>query len=332
MRKNCIYLLFTVLLLLPQFTNPVQSASQSPAELIEAINNLRVNNRLPALEENVSLNIAAQNQSDYLGSLYGSEFSAVVEWHNRPDGTNELGRSISAGYSVGPGWNVDEVAYGGNDNSTVYDAIGWWSNSSAHLNAIINADNVHIGTGISVGDGYIYYVVVFGLEYGTGGSSGGGVASTVPTTAVTPKVAPVTVIKPNEDGSVFHEVETGQALWSIAIAYEVTIDQILALNGLNANAVIYEGQKLQVRPSFTATPEPEATQTQLPPTRTPVPAQTAQVVNTREPGVNEAPGGFLGLDNQTMGLALILVCGVGLVMIVVGTMAKDKESKSKKSD
>jgi len=191
---------------------------------------------------------------------------------------------------------------------------------------------VHVGAGVTEGDGYVYYIIDFAVQYGSGGSPGGGVASTVPTTAVTPRVAPVSVAPPNEDGSVYHEVEIGQALWSIAVAYEVTVDQLLALNNLSANTVIYEGQSLLVRAPHTPTPSPEATQTPLLPTRTPVPAQTARPVSAQTQDAGSDEKRFLGLDRQSMGLALILICGIGLVLIVVGTMAKEKKNTPPPSD
>ncbi|MDO9546302.1 MAG: LysM peptidoglycan-binding domain-containing protein, partial [Pelolinea sp.] len=209
---------------------------------------------------------------------------------------------------------------------------GFWNNSIVHKNTILNSDNIHIGAGVTEGDGFRYFIVVFGIEHSSDGSSGGGVASTVPTTAVTPKVAPVTVASPGEDGSIVHEVKIGQALWSIAAAYEVTVDQLLGLNNLSAGAVIYEGQNLLVRLAYTPTPSPTATQTPRPPTRTPIPAQTAQNVNTPTPDGDTTENGFLGLSRQTMGLALVLICGIGLVLIVVGTSAKGKKPKTPPSE
>lgn len=332
MKKARLFLVLTFVFLLILPFSEVYSAQQSAADLISLINNYRVSRGLAALAGNNALNIAAQIQSDHLASQYGSELSNVVDWHVGPDGNDEYNRALKAGYHFGPGWNVEEITFGGNANSTSNDALRWWLNSAVHANAIFNADNVEIGAGISTGDGYAYYVVVFGVEFGSGGSSFGGVGSSIPPSAVTPEVAPVTVSTPNEDGSVFHSVESGQALWSIAIAYDITIDQILAFNNLDADAIIYEGQSLQVRAAFTPTPRPTETNTPMAPTRTPIPAQTAKAVNTPAPAVAAENPGFLGMDNQTMGLALILISGVGLVLIVVGNLAKEKKSKNRKKD
>jgi hypothetical protein len=58
-----------------------------------------------------------------------------------------------------------------------------------------------------------------------------------------------------------------------------------------------------------------------------VPAQTAQVVETPAANDNNGgsnDGGILGMDRQTMGLVLILICGAGLALVVLGSMNRDK--------
>jgi hypothetical protein len=59
---------------------------------------------------------------------------------------------------------------------------------------------------------------------------------------------PVEAAEPREDGSIIHVVRTGQALWNIAAVYDVSIEQILELNGLSQNSVIQPGQEILVRP------------------------------------------------------------------------------------
>ena len=325
-------LIISLVFLLALPLSQVSSAQQSSTDLITQINNARISRGLTVLTENSALNIAAQIQSDHLASQYGSDLDGVVDWHIGPAGEDEYNRALNAGYAFGPEWTVDEIAYGGNDTSTSNDALVWWLRSPVHTTALLNSDNVEVGAGITMGDGFGYYVVVFGVDLGSSGNTGGGVASTIPNTAVTPEVAPITVATANEDGSIFHTVESGQALWSIAIAYDITVDQILALNSLSENAIIYEGQSLQVRAAYTPTPRPTETNTPMAPTRTPIPAQTAQAVHTQAATAVVEKDGFLGLDNQTMGLTLILISGAGLVLIVIGNMAKEKASKAQKKD
>ena len=332
MKKSSIFLLLAVFTSLLFPLRQVQSAAPSPYDLIEMVNNLRQNNGLPAMETNGALMTAAQGQADYLASEYGTNFPSWDMGHIGAGGTYAIDRAAAAGYNVGPGWNVVENWAGGNNSTALSEVVySFWSDE-VHMGNMLHPDVVHVGAGITEGDGFVYYIIDFAVEYGTSGSSSGGVASTIPTTAVTPKVAPVTVATTNEDGSIIHEVEIGQALWSIAAAYEITVEQLLALNNLSVNVVIYEGDTLLVRLAYTPTPSPTITQTPRTPTRTPVPAQTAQAVKTQVPTSEDSSFGFLGLDRQTMGLVLILISGIGLVLIIVGTMAKDKKLKPPQSE
>jgi len=326
MKKTLVYLLLAYLIIVMLPTQSVRSAGVTPYDLISMVNDLRRNNGLPEMEAHPALMVAAQAQSDFLGSKYGTNFPDWESGHIGAGETYAVDRALAYGYSVSPGWDVVENWAGENTSTPLSDIVyDIWSDD-AHMGNMLHPDVVHVGAGITEGEGYVYYIIDFALQYGSGGLPGGGVASTVPTTAVTPKVAPVTVATPNEDGSVYHQVEIGEALWSIATAYEVTVDQLLSLNNLTANAVIYEGQSLLVRAPYTPTPSPTATSTLQPPTRTPIPAQTARPVSTPAPEAEAGETGFFGLERRTMGMVLILICGIGLALIVVGTMAKEKKN------
>ena len=330
MKKIRIFLLFSVTFSIIFPFNQVQSAAPSAYDLIGLINDLRQANGLPTMEIDNALMAAAQMQSDYLGSQYGTDFPSSEIGHIGAGGTNALDRALDFGYDVGSDGNVVENWDAGDNSITLNEIVYTDWGDDVHMGNMLHPDVVFVGAGVTEGDGYVYFIVDFGVQYGFGDSTGGGVASTIPTTAVTQKVAPVTVAQPGEDGSIFHIVEIGQALWSIAMAYEVTVEELLALNSLSGNAVIYEGQPLLVRPAFTPTPSPTTTQTLRPPTRTPIPAQTAQIISTKIPEeIEPTENGFLGFDRQTMGLALILICGIGLVLIVMGNLAKGKTPSSK---
>ena len=61
------------------------------------------------------------------------------------------------------------------------------------------------------------------------------------------------VSTPLENGDVYHVVQLKEALWSIALAYNTTVEQIKLLNGL-ATDEIFEGQKLLIQRPVTDTP------------------------------------------------------------------------------
>lgn len=60
---------------------------------------------------------------------------------------------------------------------------------------------------------------------------------------------------PDADGRIIHEVQPYQALITIAEAYHVSVDRILALNGLQADWPLQIGQKLVISPG-NITPSP----------------------------------------------------------------------------
>ena len=305
----------------------VRSAAPSPYDVIAAVNELRAGKGLPALEIDGSLMAAAQGQSDYLGSTYGTNFPSWDQGHTGAGGTTARDRAVAAGYPLAAGMNVVENWAGGNNSTPLFDVIyDYWADD-AHMSTMITADGVAVGAGVTEGDGYVYYILNVAVRYGSGGSSsGGGVASTIPTTAVTAQVAPVRVATPNAEGRIIHVVKDLESLWGIAVAYETTIDQIKAVNGLK-NDMIFTGQELVIQAGYTPTPSPTATVTPRPPTRTPIPQQTARPVGTaqnKESG-NGGVQSILNMDRKTMGLILILICGVGLALMVIGSAGKNKK-------
>lgn len=151
------------------------------------------------------------------------------------------------------------------------------------------------------------------------------------------EIVPVETATPGADGAIIHEVRPGQAMWSIAIAYNTTIAEIAGLNNLDPqNPLIYAGQKLVIWPGATATatsatqatPEPSATRTPRPtstrmatatprPTRTPLPTFTP----TEKPFFPQVKV-FQSFDRRTLGIGVIAVCSLGLLWVVVSSLRK----------
>ena len=327
MKKIRFLLLMAVFCTLALPKDRVYSAAPSPYDVIAVVNELRAGMGLSALEIDGSLMASAQSQSDYLGSNYGTNFPSWDQGHIGAGGTYARDRAVAAGFPLAAGMNVVENWAGGNNSTPLSEIIyNYWSDS-AHMSTMVTADGVAVGAGVTEGDGYVYYILDVAVKYGSGGTStGGGVASTIPTTAVTAQIAPVQVATPNAEGKVIHVVKSLQTLWSIAVAYDVTIDQIKAANGLSKDT-IFTGQELVIQAAYTPTPSPTATLTPRPPTRTPIPQQTAQPVATLQEESKENGGvkSILNMDRKTMGLILILICGIGLALMIIGSAGKDKK-------
>jgi LysM repeat protein len=143
---------------------------------------------------------------------------------------------------------------------------------------------------------------------------------------------------PNQDGMIIHVVAEGQALWSIAQSYGVTVDEIRQLNVMPPDSVdIYPGQELLIRIGVTGTPGlPEITpvetvqpgeETAIPFTATLLPTGTTAPSPSSppppSPSISETPAsaapatplrietilGWVILGLGTLGLFLVILYG-----------------------
>ena len=148
---------------------------------------------------------------------------------------------------------------------------------------------------------------------------------------VTPLPPPVQTSTPNPDGSIVHEVQPGQALWSIAAIYEVTLQEIYQLNGLNESSFIHPGDKLVIHaappsptPTHTLTPSPTKppTPTKAPPTRTPLPGTPMQGVT---PTLDATPTPTPASAAASLDPVLLILIGggaLGLGLLLLGTLVR----------
>ncbi len=147
---------------------------------------------------------------------------------------------------------------------------------------------------------------------------------------------PVEVSTPGADGSIYHIVQPGENLALIAQAYNISLGDLMALNGLNSDSVIFPNQKLLIRSGSTLTPTSEVTDTPAPhpatptsrPTRTPtiqpVVADTATPESTASLESTAVPPAGSGSDR--LGNALLVAVGalvvLGVGFIVTGSLIK----------
>jgi len=138
---------------------------------------------------------------------------------------------------------------------------------------------------------------------------------------------------PGEDGQIIHTVMAGESLISIAEAYGIPFNDLLALNGFTMDAVIYPGDEIIIQAGFTATPSPPPsvtpTQTNVPtstrrPTRTPAspsPANMGQVQSTLTPIIEEAQP-----KADTLGTVLLVAIAIlgfcGILMLIIGSLLR----------
>lgn len=140
-------------------------------------------------------------------------------------------------------------------------------------------------------------------------------------TYVTPTVqviVPVETATPGPDGSIVHIVQYGQALLTIASAYGVPPEELIALNNLDPdNPVLWVGRELIIRLAPTATVTPTPTITQVPPTRTITPTPTPVIptaTRTITPTPSPTPRALMP-DIRKMNVNTRRGLGIGSVVI-----------------
>jgi LysM repeat protein len=137
-----------------------------------------------------------------------------------------------------------------------------------------------------------------------------------------------------EDGTIVHVVQSGDTLISIAVTYDLTLEELFGLNpGLAADSIIQPNQELVIgeaprpqevggsadlpeetaTPTVTLTPTPTptdtATPTAMPPTATPTPLPTV----TPEPVAEPVP--LPGVESENL---VPLFGGIILLLIITG--------------
>ena len=139
--------------------------------------------------------------------------------------------------------------------------LNFWEGDLAHQIALYSTNLVDIGGGVASGGGMTFYVIDTGTSSGSKSTSRfdrqRGTAVVVNgTPALQDQIIPMAIVStPDQSGAVYHIVQDGQALWQIAIAYKVKINDIKTLNDLSSD-VIYPGQKLLIMHAATLTPVP----------------------------------------------------------------------------
>jgi LysM repeat protein len=274
-------LLFLTLNLLPSEQVGAYLMHFSPnftaQELIVEVNDLRAAENLLPFKTNSILMTIAQSHADYIAS------TGVMTRFNA-NGVPPFQRAITAGYSV-----AGDLSQGGlfsenigsGSGLTVSDIVGIWQGDAEDLQTMISADLKDVGAGVAVVGGVTYYVL------DAGASTDDSAIPSLPATG-TPLTGtqPVAVIisTPLEDGTVYHLVQANEALWSIALNYNTTVEDLKLLNRLSTND-IYEGQKLLIRKAEvkTATPTIMVTATFGIPTSTATHPVTPTITATATP-------------------------------------------------
>ena len=230
-----------------------QEGDVSRNDLILAMNTLRVSRGLPPLIEDPIINSVAQATAEIMAANY-------MSWHIG----DVRGRIQAAGYGGGEKvWATENFAVGW--NSSIDEIMQAWADPD-HMRPAVNPAYCHVGAGAAeAADGRIYYILQAAYtsnkacgEYkpAPGNDPGGGENPNPPVSQI---IIPVKIATPDIDGRIYHTVKSGQSFWSIAIAYQITIQDLEVWNNLSRENGLDVGQKLFIPSNQTegyATPTP----------------------------------------------------------------------------
>jgi len=226
--------------------------------VIEAVNALRIENGLLPLNTHPVLMEVAQWEANAI--------AGGAPGHTRPNGLTLGQWLISLGYPLAGDLSLDGYR---SENwvpaDTVEQAIGIWLGDAAHTNTMLSPYRSDIGAAVV----NQVYVLETALQTSSGEMSSDAYAlqtaiaeggfSSSSDSSIPQYIIPVRRSTARPDGDVVHTVQYGQSLWSIAVTYNTTINQIRAWNNLGETTEIYDGQILLVQKGATQPPPPTST-------------------------------------------------------------------------
>jgi LysM repeat protein len=231
----------------------IPSSQVSAYELIIAMNTLRVSYGLPALVEDPIINAVAQSTAQIMATNN-------MSWHIG----DVRGRIAAAGYGGGATvWATENFAVGWGGMG-IDEIMAAWADPD-HMRPAVEAAYCHVGAGIATVNNKTYYVLQAAY---VSGQSCGSSSPSVPVGTIQPGtgsglvsqlIVPVKIATPDADGRVYHVVQAGQSFWSIAISYQITIQDIETWNNISRNTPLQSGQRLFIPDKNTAgyaTPTP----------------------------------------------------------------------------
>jgi uncharacterized protein YkwD len=306
-----------------------------PIDMINAVNDLRARNGLPGLEVHQALMEVAAQTANALAATEGAA------GHYRPCYMTLGQLLLIRGFAL---WgDLSQDGYRSEDwvaAQTVQQAIDFWLSDQLHSDTMLSEHRSHIGAAVAVSD-QIYMVIVTALQTPSGKMQWG--AEPHLTQAAADQAActgratqnaemggmaeysiPVALSTARPDGDVVHEVQYGQTLWSIAIQYGTTIEQLKRLNGLTDDTVV-PGWKLLVQKDATQPAPPTMTLIARSETQTPTPMWTLTAAQTTTSAPNELSVFAQSLSANKLVVVSLIVSFSVLVAGVIGFRKKKEE-------
>jgi hypothetical protein len=126
---------------------------------------------------------------------------------------------------------------------------------------------------------------------------------------------------PEADGSTYHTVQPGDTIITIAEAYGISGAELLAINGLTRDSVIYPGNRLIISRGPSPTPTLDVTETPTP-TETQPATLTPTPLPTRTPTPTHSPVPPTPTDTPVPGLQIgDVTLGADPFLLAIGALA-----------
>lgn len=303
-------------------STPVSEKDFAVQGIFSKINMIRAENNAQMLIFDENLTDAAQIFASYL-----LEIGRLSE--EGAQGETEKTRAADVGYGGGASFSISQnIAMVWTDTTPDYLINSIWGVDPNTRQKLLNTKGQHIGIGIADDRQRRFVVVMIG--YLLDGSvqytplPTYDIRTPKPVKTFTPSPVPLITSTRRPDGSIMHEIQSGQTLSEIAYAYNVDWYSLSLLNNLDPeDPVIFEGEELIIQPTFTITPTPTLTNTPRPPTRTPRPTYTpftlpSQTITSSPQMGNESPVlNFISrieTFRYEAGLLLVFLSASGLIL------------------
>jgi LysM repeat protein len=238
------------------FSTPTLSPPPTPADIITAVNDLRLSHGLNVLAVHPVLMEVAAQQANALAASEGAV------GHERPCGMTLGQQLLLMGYPLWGDLSMDGYR---SENwvtaSSAEDAISAWLSDDEHTNTMLSPNRSDIGAAVAVNN-QIYVVLETALKTNSGQhqSTAYDILTGIPMTQtlcagftsgeISNYSIPVKISTARPDGDVVHEVKYGQTLWNLADQYKVSVEQIKRLNNLTEDTIIL-GWKLLIQKGAT---------------------------------------------------------------------------------
>jgi len=169
----------------------------------------------------------------------------LLSWHIG----DVKGRLAAAGYGGGGTVFATENFAVAGDSATIDQIMLMWADFD-HMRPATQPYYCHVGAGTArASNGMTYFILQAAYISGVpceAAPPGGWTPIPGQTPIVPGIITPVELAEPDENGNYLHVVMPGQSFWSIAVAYGVTIKDILRWNNLPESYVLQAGDELLI--------------------------------------------------------------------------------------